>query len=83
MLRGIWVGTFNGFAFFTRASHGRVDWQATQCVKLSIEAGADVNAKYKEGRTPLSWVKTDSKFHFPGDEEKKEIADLLRKAGTK
>jgi hypothetical protein len=56
---------------------------AARCVKLLIKANADVNAKDKAGRTSLSWVKTDSKFHFPGDEKKKEVADLLRKAGTK
>jgi ankyrin repeat protein len=58
--------------------------KCAQCVRLLIESGADVNAKDKEGRTPLSWVRTYGKdLSFPGDGEKQEVAELLRKAGAK
>ena len=50
--------------------------KSAQCVRLLIDAGADVNAKNKDGKTPLECVKD-------GDGEEKEVADLLRKAGAK
>jgi ankyrin repeat protein len=41
-----------------------------EIVELLIATGADVNAKNKEGRTPLNWASG-------------ETADLLRKHGGK
>ena len=45
-----------------------------EAVKQHLDAGADVNAKVNDGRTPLD---------FATDEKQTEIAGLLRKHGGK
>ncbi len=59
-------------------------WAVRDCnvesVKLLLEAGANVTATDKEGRSPSYWCKTYDGINFPGDEEKKEISKLLEAA---
>ena len=55
------------------AYHGELEW-ATNC----IEAGFDVNARDRDGYTPLHWVADMSMV----DGEREEVALALLRAGT-
>jgi hypothetical protein len=59
------------------ALHGNVE-----SVRLLIEARAEVNARDNEGHTPMYWARTaEGTPEGPGEEQKRAIAGLLRKAG--
>jgi len=66
--------------------HDAADRGNIEAVKQHIAAGADVNAKTGDGRTPLDHAEFSSDdFAYSRDIEvaKKETADLLRKHGGK
>jgi hypothetical protein len=66
--------------------HEAADRGNIEAVKQHIAAGADVNAKTGDGRTPLDHAEFSSDdFAYSRDIEvaKKETADLLRKHGGK
>ena len=68
-------------SLFDAADRGNIE-----AVKQHIAAGADVNAKTGDGRTPLDHAEFSSDdFAYSRDIEvaKKETADLLRKHGGK
>ena len=60
--------------------HWAVLVRNVESAKLLINAGANVAATDKEGHTPSYWCETHSGFKYPGDDEKKQISNLLEAA---
>ena len=54
-----------------------------EAVKQHLAAGADVNAKDDDGKTPLDWAEKETADRPNTKAVKKETADLLRKHGGK
>ena len=58
----------------------RLLWGHKEIAELLIDKGANVNAKEKEGITPLDVAEKVEDYHSPEQiTSKKETADLLRK----
>jgi len=36
--------------------HTAANWNSTKCMELLVQAGSDINARNKTGRTPLHWA---------------------------